>query len=54
MNSMNQVANKREVVNPLHKESSNVFSWVTASLEVITAGTIIVSVLYAIFPFKFK
>lgn len=54
MNFINQVANKREVVNPIHKESPNVFYWVTAALEVITAGTIIVSVLYAIFPFKFK
>lgn len=54
MNFMDQVANKREVVNSVRKESPNVFYWVAAALEVITAGTIIVSVLHAIFPFKFN
>jgi len=36
------------------KESLNIFHWVVAALEVVAAGTIIVAVLHAIFPFKFK
>ena len=35
------------------KEPLNVFYWVVATLEVVVAGTVIVAVLYAIFPFKF-
>jgi hypothetical protein len=35
------------------KEPLNVFYWVVAALEVVAAGTIIVALLYAIFPFKF-
>jgi len=51
---MDQFAKKRESVKPIHKEPLNVFYWVMAVLEVVAAGTIIVSVLYAILPFKFK
>jgi len=36
------------------KEPLNVFHWVMVTLEVAAAGTIIVAVLYALFPFKFK
>ena len=53
MNFMDQFAKKRESVKPIYKESPDVFSWVAAVLEVVTAGTVIVALLYAIFPFKF-
>lgn len=53
MGLMDQIANKREVVKYIPKESFNVFSWVAAVLEVVVTGTIIVALLYAIFPFKF-
>jgi hypothetical protein len=53
MNFMDQFAKKRESVKPIHKESPNIFYWVMAVLEVVAAGTIIVALLYAIFPFKF-
>jgi hypothetical protein len=36
------------------KKPINGFYWVAAALEVAAAGTIIVAVLYALFPFKFK
>jgi hypothetical protein len=48
-----QIANKREVVKPIYKESPSIFYWVAAALEVVVAGTVIVAVLYALFPFKF-
>jgi hypothetical protein len=35
------------------KEPLDIFYWVMAVLEVVAAGTIIVALLYAIFPFKF-
>jgi hypothetical protein len=35
------------------KESPSIFYWVAAALEVVVAGTVIVAVLYALFPFKF-
>jgi len=53
MNFMDQFAKKRESVKPIYKESPNIFYWVLAALEVVAAGTVIVALLYAIFPFKF-
>jgi len=53
MTFVDQVANKREVVKPIHKKSPSIFYWVAATLEVVTAGTIIVAVLYATLPFNF-
>jgi hypothetical protein len=53
MTVMDQFAKKREPVKSIHKESPSIFSWVTATLEVVTAGTVIVALLYVIFPFKF-
>jgi hypothetical protein len=53
MTVMDQFAKKREPVKSIHKEPLNIFSWVAAVLEVVTAGTVIVALLYAIFPFKF-
>jgi hypothetical protein len=35
------------------KEPLNIFSWVAAVIEVVVAGTVIVALIYAIFPFKF-
>ena len=53
MTVMDQFAEKRESVKSIHKEPLNIFYWVVAVLEVMTAGTVIVALLYAIFPFKF-
>lgn len=53
MTVMDQFAKKRESVKSIHKEPLNIFYWVVAVLEVVTAGTVIVALLYAIFPFKF-
>jgi len=50
---MDQFAKKREPVKSIHKEPLNIFYYVVAVLEVVTAGTVIVALLYAIFPFKF-